>query len=321
MSTPAPAATAPVGALDLRRPFTRAQALGAGITDAVLRGPRFQRVCHGVYTCSTVDVSARIRLEAVLLVHPDSAWASHASAGRVYGLPLPVLPEDHVAVQHRADRRRVGAVRHHLAAPGSRVRTLHGIRVSAPNQLFVELAEQLNLVELVVAGDALVRWHGVTPGQLVKAARERPGSVGALARRAASLVRPEVDSPTESKLRMLLVLAGFPEPTVNHTIRWPDGEVRFRFDLSYPRLKVLVEYDGRQHRNDLDRWDADLARRDWLDANGWIVVPVVARGLYRRPDETLARVRSALARAGVAVPTHTSDEWRRFFPVVAARAS
>jgi very-short-patch-repair endonuclease len=311
----------PAAQLDLRRPFTRSQALVAGISDGALRGPRFQRLCHGVYVSRGAEVSARTRVEAVLLVHSGSAYASHASAGRIYGLPLPVLPEEHVTVQHRRDRRRAGAVRHHLAAPGAAVRVLHGVRVSTPDRLFVELAEQLDLVDLVVAGDALVRWHRVDPAQLVAAAQGASGRVGRLARRAASLVRRDVDSPTESKLRMLLVLAGLPEPVVNHKVRWPDGEVRFRFDLSYPKIKVLVEYDGRQHRDDLDRWDADLARRDWLDAEGWIVVPVVARGLYRRPDQTLARVRDALARAGVVVPRPESDEWRRYFPVVADRAA
>ncbi len=306
--------------IDVRRPFTRAQAHAAGITDGLLRGPRFQRVCHGVYLCRTVDVSARTRLDAVLLVHPPTAWASHASAARVYGLPLPVLPEDHVTVLHRRDRRRAGSLRHHLASPGDKVRTVRGVRVSTPERLFVELAEQLHLVDLVVAGDALVRWHGVTPEQLVAAARDVLGRVGRLARRGASLVRRDVDSPNETKLRVLLVLAGLPEPVVNHKVRWPDGEVRYRFDLSWPWAKVLVEYDGRQHRDDLDRWDADLSRRDWLDAEGWIVVPVVARGLYRRPDETLARVRAALTRAGVVIP-RGSDEWRRWFPVVADRAA
>jgi very-short-patch-repair endonuclease len=307
--------------LDLRRPFTRAQARAAGISDGTLRGPRFQRLGHGLYLSRTVTVTPRLRLEAVLLVHPASAYASHASAARLYGLPLPVLPEEHVTVLHRRDRRRVTWVRHHVATPGMRTRVVHGVRVSSPVPLFLELAEQLDLVDLVVAGDALVRRHGVTPEQLVAAARDLPGRVGRLARRAAALVRRDVDSPTESKLRILLVLAGLPEPVVNHTIRWPDGQVRFRFDLSYPGVKVLVEYDGRQHRDDLDRWDADLSRRDWLDANGWIVVPVVARGLYRRPDETLARVRDALARAGVRTPRITSDEWRRYFPVVGARAA
>ena len=40
-----------------------------------------------------------------------------------------------------------------------------------------------------------------------------------LARRAASLAREGVDSPQETRLRLLLVLAGLPEPRVNVIIR------------------------------------------------------------------------------------------------------
>ena len=91
------------------------------------------------------------------------------------------------------------------------------------------------------------------------------------------------------------------------------GEVPL--DLCWPEHKVVVEYDGRQHRDDLDQWDTDIARRDWMDAEGWTFVPVVARGVYSRPDETLERVRSALERCGARVPKRLSTEWEAFFAV------
>jgi len=76
-----------------------------------------------------------------------------------------------------------------------------------------------------------------------------------------------------------------------------------------------VEYDGRQHRDDLDQWDTDIARRDWLDAEGWALVPVVARGIYVRPDETVARVRATLERCGARVPERGGTEWQAHFLV------
>lgn len=189
------------------------------------------------------------------------------------------------------------------------------MRVSGPEQLFRELAEHLDLVELVVAGDALVRRHGTTPDRLVAAAARTRPRFRRTARRAAALVRDGVDSPMESRLRILIVLAGLPEPVINHTVHWEDGRTRFRFDLSWPDHKVIVEYDGRQHRDDLVQWDTDISRRDWMDAEGWAFVPVVARGIYARPDETLHRVRSTLERRGVPVPKHLATEWQAFFPV------
>ena len=100
------------------------------------------------------------------------------------------------------------------------------------------------LYDLVVLGDSLVKKERVTTALLVEAAATFRGRSRALARRAAGLVRAEVDSPMESRLRMLMGLAGLPEPVINHKISWPDGSVRFRFDLSYPEHQLVIEYDA-----------------------------------------------------------------------------
>jgi hypothetical protein len=120
----------------------------------------------------------------------------------------------------------------------------------------------------------------------------------------------------ETRLRMLIVLAGLPEPKVNHKVYYADGRLRYRFDLSYPNLKIVVEYDGRQHRADLAQWDHDVERGDWFDDDGWKHVPVFSWGIYRRPDRTLERVVKALRERGCReVPSRLSDDWRPYFPV------
>jgi Protein of unknown function (DUF559) len=300
--------------LDLRRPFTRAEALAAGVPRRALPGPDFVRVLHGIYRHARLPMTPRLLVEAVLLAHPPTAYASHLSAARVYGLPLDLAGPEHVTVRNSDDRRLRSRVVHHLADPEDQVRRYDGVSVSSPEQLFCELGEHLTLVDLVVAGDALVRWFGTTPERLIRAAAGAGARGRRVLRRAASYVRSGVDSPMESRLRMLIVLAGLPEPVVNHVVRWEDGRVRFRFDLCWPERRLVVEYDGRQHRDDLDQWDVDIARRDWMDEEGWSFVPVVARGIYRRPDETVERVRSALIRCGARIPA-SSEEWREFFPV------
>lgn len=61
----------------------------------------------------------------------------------------------------------------------------------------------------------------------------------------------------ESRLRMLLVLAGFAEPQVNFILRDLAGDWSRRFDLCYRALKLIIEYDGEQH-GDLDHRDSDI---------------------------------------------------------------
>jgi very-short-patch-repair endonuclease len=215
-----------------------------------------------------------------------------------------------------ADRRRRTGIRHHVVAEVPAVIEVQGMRLSAPAQCFVELADVLGLVDLVVVGDWFVGKGWVTPEQLVALARK----IGSReAERAARYARRHVDSVMETRLRMLIVLAGLPEPTVNHKVCHEDGRLRYRFDLSWPEVKVAVEYDGRQHRADLDQWDHDIERDEWIDGASWKRVPVFSRGIYRRPDRTLERVEAVLRARGLpGLPSRLSDDWRPHFPVVAS---
>jgi very-short-patch-repair endonuclease len=257
-------AAMPLTTLDTRSPFTRAQAIAAGITDAMLRGPGYRRLFRGVHIRSDVTLWPTVYAEAALLLHPATAFVSHHSGAEAYRLPVPDQHETHISVLEKADRRRRDGIRHHLAAADAAVTVHNGLRVSAPAQLFVEMGRWLNLVDLVVLGDAMVR-------------------------------------------RGLVSLDGLRARC--------DGSVMLRLDLAYRAHKIGVEYDGRQHRDDLDQWDRDLDRGDWFDEAGWKVVKVVSRGVYRRPDQTIERVRRALAERGAHLPRVLSDEWRAYFPV------
>src|SRR5690348_14782147 len=84
--------------LDVRRPFTRADAIAAGISPAALRGSNFRKLFRGVYIHGSVPDQPLNRVRAALMIHPPGAFASHASAGRVYDVPLPALPEEHISV-------------------------------------------------------------------------------------------------------------------------------------------------------------------------------------------------------------------------------
>jgi len=300
----------------MRRPFTRADAIAAGVSESALKGPNFRRIFRGVYIHVSVPAHPLTRIRAALLIHPGVAFASHLSGARVYELPVPDGPDEHISVFDHADRRRRAGIRNHVAKAAAPVTVVKGVRVSEPGQLFVELASLLGLVDLVVAGDDLVRRKRTTPEELQVACAASDDTHAAKSRRAAGYVRRKVDSPMESRLRMLLMLAGFPEPEVNHEVYDEYGRMRYKFDLCYPDLKLIVEYDGRHHREDLDQWDHDTDRRDWLDHNGWMIVTVFSRGVYRRPDLTIARVHAALrSRNCTTLPRVLSQDWRPFFPV------
>jgi very-short-patch-repair endonuclease len=66
-------------------------------------------------------------------------------------------------------------------------------------------------------------------------------------------------------------------------------------DLSYPELRIAIEYDGDVHR-DQRQWRKDVARQRRLEELGWIIVHVMADDITRDPGPFLAAVRAARAR-------------------------
>jgi len=301
-------------AFDPNQPFTRAAGLAAGLTPAALRGPRFRRLGHGVYVATAAAPTALMAARAVLLGYDGRAHASHATAARVHGLPIPVLADEHVTVTRAAHRKDRADARVHVSRDPDVV-TIGGVRVSSARQTFVELAGMLGLVDLVVLGDALVRAGPTTRADLVAFCAASSHHCARAARRAAALVREAVDSPMETRLRLLLVLSGLPEPEVNRTIRADNGDVLRRYDLSWPAARVIVEYDGRQHVERVEQWESDLDRREAIDDEGWRIVVITARGIYGQPGRTVERVWRVLRVRGLnGMPTRPADDWRAHFP-------
>lgn len=299
---------------DPRLPFLRADGLRAGLTHKQLRGPGFRKLFRSVFVSATTPASDRQRVTGALLLHCEHAWASHASAAKVLGAPIPTLADEHVSVPHQALRRHHPGIRCHVGR-STPTQVVDGLRISADLAMFVEMAELVGLVDLVVLGDWLVRRRRATPTKLVAFCRTSKHKQARRALEAALYVRKKVDSPMETRLRMLLVLAGLPEPTVNVEVRDDDGELIRRYDLSWPRVRLAVEYGGRHHVEVLETWEDDVERRNASDEDGWRTIEVVSAGVFATPGQTVQRVWRALRTLGLpGVPDRPSDAWRPHFP-------
>ena len=100
-----------------------------------------------------------------------------------------------------------------------------------------------------------------------------------------------VDSPRESLLRLILVAGGLPEPEVQFAVRTAQG-IRHA-DLGYRDARLLIEYQGDDHRTSRKRWLEDVTRRQLFEDAGYRVIEIGAADLA---DEAalVARVRRAL---------------------------
>lgn len=177
----------------------------------------------------------------------------------------------------------------------------HGLPVSDPLTLFIELGTILREDDLVAVGDALVLEparldpHDVRPWITLDALRDgcaTARSHGVIrARRAAAMVRQGAESPMETALRLLIIRAGLPEPELNHELFDDSGRWIGRFDMVYRHARVIVEYDGDQHRQSTAQYEKDISRIDRALAAKWTVVRVRSKGMH----DAVRRVREALA--------------------------
>lgn len=301
--------------LDTTTPFTRRAALGAGIGDRQLQGPRFRRVFHGVYLRADINLTLRHQARAALLIAPAGSYVSHHSAVRLWGGWAPLSAETHISSPGDIARTQRRGIRAHRADPVVTPQKRSGIPVSPPIRSFLELASLgITLVDLVAVGDSLVKAGRATPQELFDAAATWGGAGCRRARRAAGFVRTGVDSVMETRLRMLMVLARLPEPQVNKILRAADGSWVFRIDLCYSALLLAIEYEGRQHAENSTQWNSDIRRRTRLEAQGWRLILVTAEGIFEHPEQTVRDIKDALRDRGVSVTKRApSVEWNREF--------
>ncbi len=292
--------------------FTRAEARAAGIGWRALAGPTYRRLFTGVYTYADNRQMPRVAAWAGIGTSKNlDAVASHHTAAELWGAIVPLTSQVHVTVpSDHTTMRPQGLVVH----TGDRARVrCRGVPVTSPAQTFVDMGRYLGLVDLVVLVDSLVRGAPVTQGELVTAASVARGRNVRLARRAAGLFGADVDSPMETMTRLLMVLAGLPEPAVNRVIRGDDGVVRRRLDMAYAEARLVIEYDGRQHAESTLQWQRDVGRREDLDGDGWRMMVLLAKDIYRTPARTIDRLRAVMRQVGIPVG-EGSEEWRAHFP-------
>ena len=109
----------------------------------------------------------------------------------------------------------------------------------------------------------------------------------------------------ESRLRMLLILAGLPRPAAQVSIYNRNGQFIGRPDLYYEEQRLGIEYDGASHRNSLAE---DNRRQNLLLAAGVRLVRFTAGDVLHRSATVASQVATLLdnrqlpANGGIAKP-------------------
>ena len=262
------------------RAFTLAEARRHGLTEDRLRGARWRRLGRGVYAPREIADFPLVRLQAASLRLPDVAAFSGPSAAFLLGLDqqLNAIEATLPSPSHIAHRAGIKIRRRHLTP--DEVVTRKGLRVTSPLRTVADLIWKASLVEAVAVLDTALHKRLIRLTDVPLRFRE--------------YVEPATESPMETRLRMLLVLAGLPRPRVQATLGDTNSFLG-RADLYYPDARLIIEYDGGTHRHS---FAADNRRQNRLLDAGYRILRFSASDLLGSPDEVIALVRSALFAGG-----------------------
>lgn len=293
-----------------RQPFTHKTARAAGISRTELASSAYRRLLWGIYISAAAEVDPWIDAKAALLAAQSGAFVSHHTAARLWGGVVPDVPFAHVSVPTgtaRSDRQDLV-----VHSSSRQPQTFRGVSVTSPLDTFLDCATALDLVDLVILGDRLVKKGRISQEALVQGCAAAAGRGCRRARRGASLVRAGVDSVMETRARLLRVLSGLPELETDLRFFDDQGNLLRRLDAGDRATRTAVEYDGRHHVNREENWEADIGRREEFEDLQWRIVTLVSKDIFVTPGATVERLRRIFRLRGLTVGP-PSDEWRRYF--------
>jgi len=275
-------------------PFTLAEARAAGLTQECLRSKSWRRLGQGLYCWRAWDEEPWQLLAAWQRMLPSKALFAGATAAWLWGIgPFPSTQIEVILPPNSSVRSRAGLHVRRCVIDTGDVARVRGIRVTTLARTLCDLCARLSAVDALVACDMALRNRHPNPFATTQA--RLPG-IGRL-RKLAALSAP-AESLMETRLRWLLLRAGLPRPAVQSDLRDLDGRFVGRADLYYSSARLVIEYDGANHR---DRLIDDDRRQNLLVSAGFRLLRFTAPDLDW-PDLVVSQVRRAL---------HESPVWRQ----------
>jgi len=265
----------------------------SGLTEDQLRGATWRRVDRGVFAWHAIADQRLVRLRAAAHRLPEGAVFSGHTAGWLHGLDVdPFDPTEVTVPAGSRVTRRAGLSLRRSASIESAI--AQGLPVTSRVRTVVDLARRLPMVEAVTILDMALHRRLVRISALQGWAGANPGKRGVAAlRRALELAEPAAESPMETRLRLLLILAGLPKPRVQAALRDRSGAFLARPDLYYPIHRLAIEYDGATHKDSIT---GDNRRQNRILDAGHKILRFTAGDVLGNPSAVVSLVRRAIAR-------------------------
>lgn len=273
-----------------REPFRGSEALAAGLVTWHTLGRYYRPIMPNVYLDNRVQPLLRERIQAAWLWSHRGAVIAGLAASALHGAKW---VDDDVPIEliWRNARPPQGVkTRAELLLPGE-TRRVGEYELTTPKRTAFDLARRGTIGQAVARLDALARatdFKVTDVAELARRHRHTPG-LRQLAV-ALDLVDGGSQSPRETRLRLLLIKAGFPRPQTQIPVLGPDGYPKYFLDMGWEDIKLAVEYDGDQHRTSRPQFVWDAERLEYIIGVGWTHIKVLAE--HRRVD-VIRRTRHA----------------------------
>lgn len=269
----------------------------AGLTPDALRHERFSIPHHGIrrlrenagesegYLDERVERSAR---EYLPLVREGEAF-SHTTALILCAAPIRCSEELHVTVSGALERtRRKGVHGHRADEPFSTWRAKSDLPIVPPTDALLQSAALLGLRELVVAIDHLILPRGrpsqrrplVNKGELELMCAKRSARGIRKLRAALEIAREGAESRMESLLHCELARMGLDYLELQGDVHDECGRWIGRFDMVDRERKLIIEYDGEQHRTDRAQYVRNEERLERVRQAGYRILRLRKEHFY-----------------------------------------
>ncbi|MGI8627127.1 MAG: endonuclease domain-containing protein [Geodermatophilaceae bacterium] len=251
---------------------------------------------HGVYVPAGTVIDHGIRcLAAALILSEGAVLTGHSAAwwysveyARADALVMAAMPPG-----ARVDGPR-GVKVHRTPVEESDVCLVDAMRVTSPGRACWDVATLSDVPSAVATVDGMLHRGVVTPVELRSRLAAGAGIWGVRrVREVFDLADGRSESPPESEVRLLMHRAGIPEPIPQFEVRLA-GRFIARVDFAWPERRVILEYDGGHHADQL-QMRRDRSRLNDLVTAGWVVLHATAADLHD-PSRMLHSLRAALTR-------------------------
>ena len=293
--------------LPLDRPFTRATAREAGLSDN-----RLTRLCaegylrrplRNLYLPAQLPDSLETRIAALSLVVPAGCFLTDHSAAWLHAGDDALPPNAHLSVPQVSLFRPPGvrALRNGWTESGERtllprdLMSIGGLAVTTPLRTALDLGRLQKNRDVAMWGmDRMLGTEAFSLDEMLAELPRFKGERGIIRQRVlAPLADGHAKSFGEAALRLRWYDAGLPRPRLQIPII-VNGRVIFWLDMGLEDLLFAAEYDGELYHSDDEDVEHDERRREWLARNrSWVIEDFRRANVFGQHQDATERLTGA----------------------------